>query len=79
MNSVSRYTPIPHLQQALYQHQSDLFLRYSKILMIRTDFHWREKNRPLSLWGYSPISDRNDPSHVTALRGLWNHWPCMGD
>ncbi|MBS0917589.1 inovirus-type Gp2 protein [Providencia rettgeri] len=43
MNTVSRYTPIPHLQQALYQHQSDLFLRYSKILMIRTDFHWREK------------------------------------
>ncbi|EMA4784681.1 MULTISPECIES: inovirus-type Gp2 protein [Providencia] len=43
MNSVSRYTPIPHLQQALYRHQSDLFQRYSKILMIRTDFHWREK------------------------------------
>lgn len=43
MNTVSRYTPIPHLQQALYQHQSDLFQRYSKILMIRTDFHWREK------------------------------------
>lgn len=42
MYSVSRYTLIPHLQKALHQHQSHLFQRYSKILMIRTDFHWRE-------------------------------------
>ena len=33
---------IPQLQNLLYQQQTKLFEHYSKILMIRTDFHWRE-------------------------------------
>ncbi|HAP3149438.1 inovirus Gp2 family protein [Escherichia coli] len=33
---------IPQLQNLLYQQQTKLFEYYSKILMIRTDFHWRE-------------------------------------
>lgn len=36
MNFIS----IPKLQKALYRQQSRLFEHYSKILMIRTDFHW---------------------------------------
>ncbi|EPY9204269.1 hypothetical protein ACXHVK_003885 [Morganella morganii] len=33
---------IPELQKSLHRHQSALFERYSKILMIRTDFHWSD-------------------------------------
>lgn len=35
-------TFIPELQRVLHRHQSDLFKRYSKILMIRVDLHWSE-------------------------------------
>lgn len=31
---------ISELQKLLHHHQSGLFKRYSKILMIRSDFHW---------------------------------------
>lgn len=33
---------IPALQKSLHRQQSALFERYSKILMIRTDFHWSD-------------------------------------
>ncbi|MDT3610295.1 rolling circle replication-associated protein [Cronobacter sakazakii] len=33
---------IPELQKSLHRQQSDLFKYYSKILMIRTDFHWSD-------------------------------------
>lgn len=35
---------IPELQKRLYQQQELLFDHYSKILMLRTDFHWRERS-----------------------------------
>lgn len=35
-----RITFISKLQKLLHHHQSGLFKRYSKILMIRSDFHW---------------------------------------
>ncbi|AVS07834.1 inovirus-type Gp2 protein [Escherichia coli] len=35
---------IPELQKALHRQQSDLFKYYSKVLMIRTDFHWYENS-----------------------------------
>ncbi len=35
---------IPELQKSLHRQQSDLFKYYSKVLMIRTDFHWYENS-----------------------------------
>ncbi|CNI62771.1 inovirus-type Gp2 protein [Yersinia enterocolitica] len=37
-------TPIPELQKPLHRQQSDLFEYYSKVLMIRTDFHWSDNS-----------------------------------
>lgn len=37
-----KFPIITELQKSLYKQQEQLFERYSKILMIRTDFHWHE-------------------------------------
>ena len=55
-------TFIPELQRVLHRHQSDLFKRYSKILMIRVDLHWSENTDRFDYGDEHQFTD--DVSHL---------------